>query len=163
MGFLKKLNINQEAFCQYYTGGGEYFGNGVWSYILAYKLKVPLISYSELNEFQKKKYDNARADAAQLLAKGNIRNRCDELLDALIKDEIVDRELAKVIMQNKELSAKVAAIKEYNQVKNRVKQDSSTPEIKIIIEDTRKMLDEYIKNGKLENKVRTAPEASETK
>jgi hypothetical protein len=75
----------------------------------------------------------------------------------------VDRELAKVIMQNKELSAKVAAIKEYNQVKNRVKQDSSTPEIKIIIEDTRKMLDEYIKNGKLENKVRTAPEASETK
>jgi hypothetical protein len=39
----------------------------------------------------------------------------------LIKDSVVDRELAKVILQNKELSAKVSAIREYNALKGRIK------------------------------------------
>ncbi len=117
----KGLNFNQEAFCQYYANGGEYFGNGVWSYILAYKLDIPLISYSALNESQKRIYETAKVRASNELTNVNIKQRCNELLDALIKDEIVDRELAKVILQNKELSAKVAAIKEYNQVKGRIK------------------------------------------
>jgi len=117
----KKLNPNQKLFCELYAGGGEYFGNGVWSYILAYKIKLPLISYGQLNEAQKKVYESAKVSAVQLLTNPTIKKRCNELLDSLIKDEIVDRELARVILQNKELSAKVAAIREYNQVKGRIK------------------------------------------
>ena len=117
-----KLNPNQKLFCELYAGGkGEFFGNATWCYILAYKLKVPLIPYSKLDQQQKKTYDNARSDAAQLVAKGNIQERCNELIDSLIKDSVVDRELAKVILQNKELSAKVSAIREYNALKGRIK------------------------------------------
>ena len=125
-----KLNPNQKVFCQLYAGGGEHFGNGVWSYVIAYKLKVPLISYSSLNESQKREYAVAKQTASELLTKPYIIEKCNELVDALIKDEIVDRELVRVIMQNDELSAKVSAIKEYNQLKSRIKQpggDSENP------------------------------------
>ena len=119
----KKLNIRQEEFCQLYAGGGEFTGNGVWSYVIAYKLQkeVPLISYSSLNKEQEKAYQSAKANASELLTIPNIKDRCNELLDLLIKNETVDRELVRVIMQNNELSAKVSAIKEYNQLKNRIK------------------------------------------
>ena len=145
----KRLNPNQRAFCEYYAGGGEYFGNGVWSYILAYKKEqdIPLISYSSLNEIQKRAYEIAKADAANLVAKSNIQKRCNELLDALIKDEIVDRELAKVIMQNSELPAKVSAIKEYNLLRNRIKQ-SDIPKVEIIFGDEQvKKIARRISNG----------------
>lgn len=124
-----KLNNNQEMFCQQYAGGGENFGNAVWAYIFAYKTDVPFIAYSKLNEQQKKDYDTTCINAAILIRNHKIQKRCNELLDALIKDEIVDRELAKVIMQNNELSAKVSAIKEYNAVRKRT--EANKVEIKI--------------------------------
>jgi len=142
-----KLNINQELFCQLYAGGkSEYFGNGVWCYILAYKRDVPLISYSQLNETQKKIYDKAKADASELLTKGNIADRCNELIDSLIKDDVVDRELTKVIMQNDELSAKVSAIKEYNQLKNRLKQPENQTVINIFSDEQAKEIARRISN-----------------
>jgi len=116
----KGLNQKQEKFCQLYFGGGENFGNGVWSYIIAYELNVPLISYSSLDEEQKRSYEVAKANASELLTNTNIITRGDCLLDELIKNEIVDRELVRVIMQNEELSAKVSAIKEYNKLKQRI-------------------------------------------
>ena|SRR3990167_2068436 len=119
-----ELNPKQERFCQLYAGGGEFCSNGVWSYILAFELtkKVPLIAYSSLTKEQERGYQVAKVNASNLLTIPNVKARCDEILDALIKDENVDRELARVIMQNEELSAKVSAIKEYNAVKNRIKQ-----------------------------------------
>ena len=119
----KRLNPNQELFCQLYAGGkSEHFGNATWCYILAYKKEIPLITYSRLNISQQKEYNIVSADAANLVGTSKITDRCNELIDILIKDEIVDRELAKVILQNNELSAKVSAIKEYNQLRNRIKQ-----------------------------------------
>ena len=115
-----RLNPNQKLFCEHYAGGGEYFGNAVWSYILAYDIEIPLKRYGELSETQKSIYDSAKVDASRLLTKVNIQKKCNELVDFLIKDEIVDRELVKVIMQNDELSSKVSAIKEYNALKQRV-------------------------------------------
>lgn len=115
-----ELNFEQERFCQIYAGGGEFCGNGVWSYIIAYNKDVPLIAHSYLNDAQKKEYNEAKADASRLITNDNIIKRCNELFDALIKDEIVDRELIRVITQNEELSAKVSAIKEYNAVRKRV-------------------------------------------
>lgn len=133
----KRLKPNQELFCRLYAGGGEYFGNGVWSYILAYKKDkdIPLTTYGSLNETQKRAYEIAKADAANLVTNSNIQKRCNELLDDLIKDEIVDRELAKVIMQNDELSAKVSAIKEYNQLKNRLKPETPNTVINIFSDE----------------------------
>jgi len=143
----KKLNPNQRAFCEYYAGGGEYFGNGVWSYILAYKLEIPLIAYSSLSEIQKKSYDSAKQMASELLTNLYIKKRCNELLDALIRDDIVDRELAKVILQNNELPAKVSAIKEYNLLRNRIKQPDS-PKVEIIFGNEQiKKIARRISNG----------------
>lgn len=122
-----KLNPNQRMFCELYAGAGEYFGNGVWSYILAYKLNVPLVAYSALKEGEKREYELAKVKASQLLTKVNIKNKCNELIDALIKDEIVDRELARVILQNDELAPKVSAIKEYNVLKKRVSDTPALP------------------------------------
>ena len=143
----KKLNLNQEEFCQLYAGGGQYFGNGVWSYILAYKLDVPVIEYKILSDGQKKAYDIACAATVQLLRNIKIQKRCNELLDALIKDEVVDRELARVIMQNNELPAKVSAIKEYNLLRNRIKQPDAQ-KVEIIFGDEQvKKIARRISNG----------------
>jgi len=57
-----------------------------------------------------------------LLTNDSILKRVDELLDIYINDQVVDKELAFVIIQKAELSSKVSAIKEYNQVKGRIKQ-----------------------------------------
>ena len=58
--------------------------------------------------------------AHRLLTKVNITNCVREFLDIFISDEVVDKELGQVILQYGDLSAKVAAIREYNKVKNRV-------------------------------------------
>jgi hypothetical protein len=114
-----ELNINQRLFCQYYAGGGEWFGNGVWSYVFAFELKVPFREYKCMSEEQKADYDSACVMASALLRNVKIKNYINKLLDELIKDEIVDRELAKVVMQDKELGPKVQAVREYNRVKGR--------------------------------------------
>jgi len=110
-----ELNPNQEMFCQFYaSGSSEYFGNAVWSYVLAYKIGIPIIDYSALNNVQRREYDTICAASARLLRNVKVKSRCNELLDALIKNEVVDRELIKVIMQMNDLGSKVAAIREYN-------------------------------------------------
>ena len=144
-----KLNPNQKMFCEYYAGGSnEYFGNAVWAYILAYKIPIRLIDYSKLTDEERSDYDSAKVTASELLTNLNIKNRCNELVDALIKDEIVDRELAKVIMQNDELSSKVSAIKEYNAVRKRVEPNKVEVEINI----SPKELKDYIKMRKSKEK-----------
>ena len=142
------LNPNQRMFCQHYAGGGELFGNGVWSYIMAYKIDVPLVEYGKLNEQQKKDYETSSVSACDLLTNPKIKNYCNDLIDALIKDKIVDRELARVIQQNNELSPKVSAIKEYNAVRGRVKNtlEHTLPQNLIDI------LKQAYKNGKQTNK-----------
>ena len=105
----KKLNANQEAFCQYFVNNEECFGNATRSYAMAYgrDLDDPKINHA------------IRSDGYHLMGKEAIKARLQELLDILISDTIVDIELARVIKQNENLAAKVSAIKEYNAVKKR--------------------------------------------
>src|SRR3990167_11007504 len=111
----KKLNPKQELFCQNYVNNRETFGNGTISYAGAYGLDVSLNGSEE----QKSQYWSANVCAAQLLAIPSIKDRVVKLLNDLLKDEIVDGELSKVIQQDNELGAKVSAIREWYKVKGR--------------------------------------------
>jgi chorismate mutase len=116
-----EINPNQEVFCEVYAGGGDFFGNGTRAYIIAYKLDIPAdVEYGALNSDQRKIYDSASAMSAALLRNVKIQRKCNELIDRLIETSVVDRELAYTIMQRGELSPKVSAIKEYNQLKGRI-------------------------------------------
>ena len=84
-------------------------------------------------------YKAARACASRLLTNANILSRINELLDIFITNEIVDKNLGLVILQNADFHAKVAAIKEYNQLKNRITQKI---EAKIGILDINQLLDD---------------------
>ena len=109
---MKKLtNPNHESFCQLYASNREFFGNGVASYVEAYHINLE----------KRGAYASARTGAYRLLTKDDILKRIDELLDIYINDQVVDKELAFVIIQKADLSSKVSAIREYNQVKNRIK------------------------------------------
>lgn len=105
------LNAKQELFCQLYATNSEYFANGVQAYIEAYGIDVN----------KKGAYGAARANSSQLLTKTNILKRIDELLEVNgLNDQAVDKELAFVIIQKADLSSKVAAIREYNKLRQRI-------------------------------------------
>jgi len=106
-----KLKPKEELFCQYYaTGGSGSFGNGRKSYSLAFGKKIE-------TEKQKKVCDTL---SLRLLGKVGILTRINGLLNKLINDEVVDRELAFTMTQRDNLHAKVSAISEYNKVRGRI-------------------------------------------
>ena len=114
------LTAKQERFCQLFANPDSgYFGNGTQSYLEAFKEKGKSITYK-----------TARVEAHKQLTKPNVTKRIRELMDIYISSEIVDKELAGVILQWADLSSKVAAIREYNKVKGRVT-DKLEGEIKI--------------------------------
>lgn len=107
----KGLNAHQELFCQYFASDREFFGNGVQSYVEAYDVDVT----------QKGSYDAARVNASKLLTNANILKRIDEIMEhATLNDQFVDKQLAFVIAQSNDLTNKVAAMKEYNKLKQRI-------------------------------------------
>lgn len=103
----KGLNPQQELFCRLYVKDGECFGNATQAYIHAYGI-TPVGQ------------EHARKAASRLVTKVDILARIEALLDECLDHKIVDRELAKLILQNKDLSVKVAAIREYNRIRERV-------------------------------------------
>jgi hypothetical protein len=108
---MTKLNPKQELFCQYFASDREFFGNGIQSYVEAYDIDLT----------KKGAYNTAKVNAHRLLTKANILVRIDELFEAGgLNDSFVDKQLEKLITQDAEYSAKVAAIKEYNQLKQRI-------------------------------------------
>ena len=127
-----ELTAKQEIFCRNYASQREFFGNGCLSYCDAYNL-----DYN--NETDKR---SATESASRLLRNVNICQRIHELLDiAGLNDEAVDKERLFVIKQHENLSAKIMAIKSYDEVKGRVKRkleidtpEGSTFNVKIIKE-----------------------------
>lgn len=101
-----KLNPKQELFCHLFARDGECIGNATKAYVEAYDLTDSHKSW-------------ARRCASRLLTKADIRRRVAELLDECLDARVVDRELVKTLLQNKDLGAKVSAIKEYNRLKDR--------------------------------------------
>ena len=91
------LNQNQIAFCEYYITE-EFFCNWTKSYMKAYHWA------SE---------ETARVEASKFLTNPNILNYIDSLLvDMGLNDQRVDKELAKLVLQDLDRPTKLNAIKE---------------------------------------------------
>lgn len=131
----QNLTIQQELFCQYYVKTVETRGNGLQSYNLAYDKRLEEQSkddavYDIDKETGKRtivetstyfKVENiCKSEASNLLAKPNVSKRVTELLNEMLTDEIVDGELAKVVLQDGQLKPKVSAIQEYNKLRQRI-------------------------------------------
>lgn len=102
----RHLKPQQELFCQLYVRSERCFGNAARAYSDAYGLT-------------EQQYPSALSSGARLLGNVCIRARINQLLDECLENKVVDRELARVILQNHDLGAKVAAIREYNRVRDR--------------------------------------------
>ena len=105
------LNVKQERFCQLYASDREFFGNGVQSYLEAYNPSRKNPNW----------YDIACISASNLLGVPKVFNRINELLEiGGLNDVAVDKQLSFVIHQHKDTSSKVAAIREYNKLRQRI-------------------------------------------
>lgn len=110
-GSKVKLTPKQELFCQLFASDREFFGNGVQSYAEAYNIDLTT----------KGGYSVARSGASENLTKPDILKRIDELLDFNgFNDQAVDKQLKFVIEQSADFGSKVAAIREYNKLKQRI-------------------------------------------
>jgi len=108
---LTKLTEKQELFCNLYATNRDTFGNGTQAYIEAYNIDVK----------KKGAYAGARTSAYNLLTNTDILKRIDELLElGPLNDAFVDRQLAKIVEQDADFGAKMAAIKEYNALRARI-------------------------------------------
>lgn len=107
----KKLNPQQEMFCQYFASDREFFGNGVQSYVEAYGFDLS----------KKGAYNVAKANAHRLLTNADITKRIDELFEASgLNDTFVDKQIEKLIVQDADFGTKLSAIREYNALRNRI-------------------------------------------
>lgn len=142
------LNVEEEIFCQYYVLNAETRRNAFRSYLKATGKEEELEkapqddAIYENDDVMDEEGENdvkkplgrgkliqasthermsavCRVEASRFVAKPNIQKRIYELLNSLLKDEIVDAELVKVISQDTELSPKVRAIEEYNKLRQR--------------------------------------------
>lgn len=120
------LNDQQVRFCQLYAIGNNR-GHGVQCYADAYGYDLT----------EKGAYNSCKANASRLLTDDNILQYIRSLFeDKDLNDTVVDNELAFAIKQNADFGSKVAAIKEYNQLKGRItkKLEMKTPPATIIIQ-----------------------------
>lgn len=124
-----KLKPTQKLFCELYVS--KHFGNGVQAYAEAYGI-----------DFEKtpQRYNSARAMSCELLTNINILSYIREIMPEVDLNELtVDKELMFTILQNADFGSKVAAIREYNKLKNRITEkithglDESLSEVSITI------------------------------
>jgi hypothetical protein len=145
------LDLNREAFCQYYTKNQEMFGNATRSYAEAFGYKLDEMSREPQYEGKGKKrkklpseYDRACAvcatEGGKLLRKPEIQERITALLNELLRDDIVDSQLAKIITQDDDLQSKVRAINEYNKVRGRIIDKTRDVTERFAMDDIRELL-----------------------
>jgi hypothetical protein len=142
-----KLNPKQEAFCRYYAQGQGTFGNATLSYAAAYDIDLGDLTWHDKNgnlivqREYKGDYHTCSVNGNKLLRKTEIQERITKLLNELLKDEIVDAELSKVIQQDGDLTPKVAAIKEYNKLRGRIIDHSKVTHVqKLDMDDIRSVI-----------------------
>ncbi len=105
-----EVNARQELFCQTYVSK-DFFGNGVESYLEVY----------DIDRSKPNWYKTACVCASKLLSNAKVCARINELLDeAGLNDNFVDKQLLFTITQHNDLGSKMAAIREYNKLKQRV-------------------------------------------
>lgn len=107
---MSELTEKQLLFCKYFVSK-DFFGNGTHAYAEAYDKDLEDI----------KQYNVCKVSASELLTKPNILSRInEELTDAGLNDNFVDKQLLFTITQNADFSSKVKAISEYNKLKQRI-------------------------------------------
>lgn len=132
------LTPPQELFCRYYAQNSELFGNATLSYAEAYEYHLdelskeqPVLATNEKGEPTELgdseytlQYNVCSMAGSRLIRQDKIQLRIRALLNELMKDDVVDAQLVKIIMEGEDKD-KVAAIKEYNKLKQRIieKQD----------------------------------------
>lgn len=106
------INDRQERFCQFYANTeGEFFGNGVLSYLEVY----------DIDKTKPNWYKTACAAASQLLSNIKVCQRINNLLEEQgLNDQFVDKQLLFLLTQHSDFGAKIGAIKEYNKLKQRI-------------------------------------------
>lgn len=112
------LPERQELFLRYYIQNSATRGNGAMSYNMAYGKGL------ENHEKGSDKYNRihavCRVEASKLLTRPNVNARRIQLGTQMLRDEVVDFELSKVVTQDEERGHKLGAIREYNRMKGRV-------------------------------------------
>lgn len=107
----KDITLMNDRFCHYYTSCEEFFGDGTNSYLMAYNL----------DPNNPKDVANARSSASRLLVDPRILNRIDiYLTEDGFNNGFIDKQLLLVAKQNADFSSKMAAIREYNKLKQRI-------------------------------------------
>lgn len=137
-GEEKLKDPKQEFFCQLYAGMStrDFFGNGTNSYLYAYKyqdeidkLEVEEIGLvgegtakrtREIDARIKQLKSSAKTSGNRLLRVVHISRRVNFLLDSILSDEMMDREMAFVIGQRFDLMSKVNAYDKVTKIKNRI-------------------------------------------
>lgn len=110
------LTLLQEEFCQAYINADrELFGNGVHCYLATFG------TVYQAEKHRPMKYEVACVLASKELSKVNVISRINQLLEeGGYNNENVDKQHLFLINQHADLKTKMAAIKEYNNVKKRV-------------------------------------------
>lgn len=115
------LTDRQKLFCLLVTTDKQCFGNKSKSYEEAYELRTD------------KQKRNARFLGSRLYANDNIQRYIKKLLKSRFENDSIDLELSKVIVQDRDLISKRAAIADYNKMMNRLKETPTTTPIIIHI------------------------------
>jgi hypothetical protein len=135
----EQLKAKRELFCRYYTQNQELFGNATLSYAEAFDYDLDALSrkavYAEVIDEETgetsegaliddspydKAYHVCSVLSSRLLRNVEIQARITVLLNELLKDEVVDSQLAKLVMQNGDNTNKIAAIREFNKLRGRI-------------------------------------------
>lgn len=144
----KGLNVRQEMFCQLFAGDKEFYGNGVQSYIAVYNPDQSKTNW----------YKSACQSSSRLLSNIKVCKRISELLEeGGLNDSAVDKQLSFVIIQNVDLKSKVAGIREYNRLKQRVINKNELA----LIETSPEMLQKYLDDLKNKEKKKDEPKPEE--
>jgi phage terminase small subunit len=104
-----ELTEEQKTFCELYAYS-DIRGNGVRCYEQAFEVDLTLPSG----------YNTCKVNASKLLTSTNILSYIRALYSTTLNEETVDNELSFLISQNADFGAKLGAIKEFNNLKQRI-------------------------------------------
>lgn len=126
------LSPQREAFCRYYTQNTALFGNGTLSYAEAYKYELDTLSKEAVYETDEqgikkiiedspfdRAYNVCSTESSKLLRNPKIDKRVIELLNDMLREEVVDARLAEIIKSGEDKDS-IQAIKEFNKLKQRI-------------------------------------------
>lgn len=140
-GSVELENKRHEIFCRLYAGvhGMNFFGNGARCYMHAFGYNEEIVALrqkmSDIAEKREKGFTTkvqmvllrikakekiATVEASGLLAKPNVSDRVDFLMENMFDDNFADRELGFVMGQRYDLPSKVSAIRHYDDKKGRI-------------------------------------------